>query len=427
MIFASSRLRVRHSVSSVSVFLSLFTIHSSLFRIQCSKFKVGCSLFFLLFLQQTSASIQLAQIDLGALPVGKTTTFNLVLPFSGETQLLTAVESSCSCLEIGKIPETLDIDEQPLKIAFTPTDSGPSEVSLTFTGLGVEDGQPFTQVIPIAVVGIATGEPAQLPAQIQSLSPEALYSKLGGYQVIDVRGSESYQKAHIPGSLEYSLDAFGTLADQFARPVVLVGDGLLSTREAALLEGLDAEEIALFWLDGGLPAWMRKGLPVQGTWPSKVDAATISLQRWLDTGGSVSDWQVVDITGQLQAQQSFFGHTVHAYDSTTNPHMEAFLQNVQEKALRNPNSRGLLVVGDERDLAYPDIEHRMKNSSAVPVYYLSCGHSALSAWLSSARNPATSDPHSYRYTSAGNALSAPGAVPLVRSGRKGGCSSCPGR
>lgn len=419
-----------------SLISNLKILQHSMFSVRCSKFaSVGRSMFgllvilSLLIIQQAAASIQLAQIDLGALPVEKVTTFELTLPFTGEPQLLTGVESSCSCLVVNQFPETLETGENHLKITFKPNDTGPSQVSLTFNGIDVETGEQVAQVAPVAVVGVADTKAAELQEWIQRISPEVLYTKLARYKIIDVRGSEDYKKAHIPGSFEYTLDAFVALADQFKEPIVLVGDGLLSAREVALLGKRGSTESPLFWLVGGLPAWMRQGLPVQGIWPSRVDVSTISLQRWLETGGSSQDWEIVDLNGKSSSQGYFFGRSMRSYDRESYENMGAFLLEVQEDFMRSPDSPGLLVIGDEKGLGHTSVEHNMADFSTVPLYYLSQGDAALPNWLASTRDPHLSVPKSYRYSSAGNRSSASKSSRVIRSsGRRGsGCSSCPGR
>ena len=415
-IFASSRLRVRHSVSSVLVFLSFFILHSSLFL--------------LLLMQQTlaSASIQMESIDLGALPVAKATSMTVNLSFSGDSEWITGVESSCSCLGIDSFPKTMKKGDNYFDITFIPNDSGPAEVDLTIFGLNAQSGEQTSHRIPVSVIGFKAAEPNQLHSQIQSIRPSVLYSQLERYAIIDLRGSESYRHAHIPGSFEYTLDALVARLDRFKKPLVLVSDGLLSDRESRLLEKMsESGLLSLFWLEGGLPIWMRAGLPVQGVWPSTVGAATISLQRWLDSGGASSNWEVVDLTGGAQTQNSFFGHSVHLYESGKDSDLESFLREVQESAAQSPNSSGILIIGDSRGLAYPVIEHSRAVSHDLPVYYLNQGDAAVSGWLASVRNENSSSTQSYVYSSDGNAVFRSSGGLRPRTGRKSGCSSCPGR
>ena len=405
-----------------------------LYVVLCSKFDgrgVKFASFFILLtfaaLNQIWAS-SIKSIDLGALPVERATSIELDLSFSGEPLWVTAIESSCSCLIVEEFSDTMETGNNPLEITFTPNDAGPSEVSLIISGLETASGEQVSYDIPVAVVGVAGSEPVQLQRWVQTIDSAVLHSNLEQYAIIDIRGSGSYKKAHIPGSFEYTLDAFVALSDQFKKPVVLVGDGLFSTYESELLEKRGAvEDRPLFWLEGGLPKWMRKGLPVQGTWPSQVVVSTISLQRWLNTGGLSSDWEIVDLTGDAQRQNAFFGHAVHVYKPDSESNSEAFLLNVQEDVLRSPDSQGVLVIGDAKGLSYPGIEHNRAVSHTVPVYYLNQGNAAVSRWLAAMREVHVSGTKSYVYSSSNNSSSFPVGRSALRTGRKSGCRSCPKR
>lgn len=403
-------------------------------RIQCSTFAVERWMFTALFLlfpfvtctQIWANPMQLESIDLGALPVGETTSLTITVPFAGKSQWITGVESSCSCLVVEQFPETMEPGENAFTIAFTPNDAAPSEVALAISALDAETSQQIAYDVPIAVIGLEVTQSTELPIWIERIDPATLHSKLEQYVLVDIRGSESHRNAHIPNSLEYGLDAFSVLSEQFKKPVVLVSDGLLSAREFALLEKRgEIKGRPLLWLEGGLPTWMRAGLPVQGAWPSRVAVATLSLQRWLETGGLASDWEIVDLTGSAQKQNTFFGHAVHLHASGTD--LGALLLKAQEDILRNTDSKGLLVVGDSRGLSYPGVEHNKAVSHTMPVYYLNQGDAGVSGWLAAARSVHDSDVKSYVYSSSGNTFSAPAGGSALRTGRRSGCSSCPKR
>jgi rhodanese-related sulfurtransferase len=413
----------------------LVRIQNSMFTVHRSKFvRVRRSIFGLLLLSLLpvthiwSSPLQLDPIDLGALPVGKATSFKVDVLFSGDSQWITGVESSCSCLVVEQFPETMEKGENAFDITFTPNGAGPSEVEFTISALNRGSGEQVSYDVPVTVVGVTGAEPAQLQGWVQTINSAVLHSNLEQYAIIDIRGSGSYKKAHIPGSFEYTLDAYVALSDQFRKPVVLVGDGLFSPHESLLLERRGAvEDSPLFWLEGGLPAWMRKGLPVQGTWPSQVLVSTISLQRWLKTGGPLSEWYIIDLTGEVQQQNMFFGHSVYRYKPNTESDLGSFLLDVQEDAMRSLNSEGLLVIGDPGGLSYPDIEHNKAVSHTVPVYYLNQGNAAISRWLATARDVQASGTKSYVYSSGDSTFSASDSGATIRTGSRSGCRSCPKR
>ena len=101
----------------------------------------------------------------------------------------------------------------------------------------------------------------------RALSPEAVRRLAGeGAQVLDVRPSADFGAGHVPGSINVGLGGqfaswSGTLLDP-ARPLVVVADDEGRAREAVMrLARVGLEDVAGY-LDGGLAAWHRAGLPV---------------------------------------------------------------------------------------------------------------------------------------------------------------------
>ncbi|HSN21909.1 MAG TPA: rhodanese-like domain-containing protein [Usitatibacter sp.] len=109
-------------------------------------------------------------------------------------------------------------------------------------------------------------ERAALP-EVDAISVDALRAAIasGGVQVIEVRSSMAYRKAHIPGSAWSIRPRLGEVARRAAgRPVVLVADEPALARIAALdLARAGVGSIAL--LDGGFAAWRSAGNPVEST------------------------------------------------------------------------------------------------------------------------------------------------------------------
>jgi glyoxylase-like metal-dependent hydrolase (beta-lactamase superfamily II) len=126
-----------------------------------------------------------------------------------------------------------------------------------------------------------------------ALAPETVRRLAGeGAQVLDVRAGGDFGAGHVPGATHVGLGGqfaswSGTLLDP-ARPIVIVADDEARVREAATrLARVGLENVAGY-LDGGVPAWHRAGLPL-----SDVPQITVAeLRERLDEGGVL---QVVDV------------------------------------------------------------------------------------------------------------------------------------
>jgi glyoxylase-like metal-dependent hydrolase (beta-lactamase superfamily II) len=133
---------------------------------------------------------------------------------------------------------------------------------------------------------------AELPLPA-ALSPDAARRLAGeGAQVLDVRASGDFGAGHVPGSTNIGLGGqfaswSGTLLDA-ARKVVLVADDEARVREAVMrLARVGLENVAGY-LEGGLAAWRRAGLPL-----AEVPQIPVAeLKRRLEDGARL---QVVDV------------------------------------------------------------------------------------------------------------------------------------
>lgn len=103
-----------------------------------------------------------------------------------------------------------------------------------------------------------------------SLSPQQVRERAErGALVLDVREAGAYGAGHVPGSLNIGLGGqfaswAGTLVAP-ARELVIVADEPLQVEEAALRLARVGLESVSGYLEGGIEAWDRAGLPLQAT------------------------------------------------------------------------------------------------------------------------------------------------------------------
>ena len=229
-------------------------------------------------------------IDLGVLPVGVTVPFTFDLTYAAPEKAVLEIESGCSCLEVTTTPEVLNQDANRIGFTFTPNGSGPAQIDLQFLTLDPSSGETQSYTLPVKVVGFEPSENTSVLDTLRKVQPSEAFQRLGAYQVVDIRGVNAYEKARVPGSFEYSLDSLQAKEDLLSEKVLLVGESVLKQREVVLLKQLAAKATDLVWLQGGMSAWLRQGLPAEGTWPSSAHASMISLSRWLENGASEDQW-----------------------------------------------------------------------------------------------------------------------------------------
>ncbi|HEY8148892.1 MAG TPA: rhodanese-like domain-containing protein [Vicinamibacteria bacterium] len=126
-----------------------------------------------------------------------------------------------------------------------------------------------------------------------ALSPEAVRKAAqAGAMLLDVRASAAYGAGHLPGSLNVGLGGqfaswAGTLVPA-GRLIVVIADDEAGAHEAVVRLARVGLEAVAGYLDGGVAAWDRAGLPL-------VARAQITVDELAARRREVADLQVVDV------------------------------------------------------------------------------------------------------------------------------------
>jgi rhodanese-related sulfurtransferase len=95
------------------------------------------------------------------------------------------------------------------------------------------------------------------------MAPEQVRERAGEVELVDVRLPEEWEAGHIDGAKHIPLDSLSTRAGELdrSRPVVLYcrsGD-----RSSGVADALEASGWDVTSMEGGLVAWVEKGLPIE--------------------------------------------------------------------------------------------------------------------------------------------------------------------
>ena len=126
-----------------------------------------------------------------------------------------------------------------------------------------------------------------------ALSPEAVRKAAqAGAMLLDVRASAAYGAGHLPGSLNVGLGGqfaswAGTLVPA-GRLIVVIADDEAGAHEAVVRLARVGLEAVAGYLDGGVAAWNRAGLPL-------VARAQITVDELAARRREGADLQVVDV------------------------------------------------------------------------------------------------------------------------------------
>ncbi len=113
--------------------------------------------------------------------------------------------------------------------------------------------------------GMTSWREERLPvASIERITVPELHERAGELQILDVRESDEWESGHIAGSRHapyHSLRALPDGLDPVQPVAVICASGQRAAVGASLVQRYGAREV-LHVVDGGVPAWARRGWPV---------------------------------------------------------------------------------------------------------------------------------------------------------------------
>jgi len=187
-----------------------------------------------------------------------------------------------------------------------------------------------------------------LPAPSAPLSPESLISasellalsSLSGLEtpvLVDMRGTEDFQRSHLPESLNMSSSQLKASLHLRDRRLILVGEdhGVLFPIAAQLQKaGFSSVRI----LKDGIPAWQALGAPLIGA--ERGLPVEISPAAFLQTG-SQEGWHVVDLRTKDRPSPVSFPSVRMSQSELQSP------EAIQKLRLRLSPSSKLLILSDQ--------------------------------------------------------------------------------
>ena len=105
----------------------------------------------------------------------------------------------------------------------------------------------------------------EVATESTGLSPEQAAEKIesGEAQLIDVRQDWEWEAGRIPGAVHIPLETLPTRAGEIDRERPVIFQCRTGARSAMATDAFRASGIEAFNLEGGLEAWVEKGLTVE--------------------------------------------------------------------------------------------------------------------------------------------------------------------
>lgn len=280
---------------------------------------------------------------------------------------LRTVESSCECLEVLSFSRNVIAgQEAEFSVRLHTPEVGPVEFGL----LWHVDSESDPRLLLLSAQ-IQPAKPRPYPDHDFLVSAEELLQ--GGTNntlVVDVRSSESYQAAHIPGSVNIPLYQVRTKDFLRSRNITLVNDGYEQER---LLDACnlmrEANFISVHMLSGGLRRWHQLGGALQGSEAARYRGFQLMPSDYFQARYE-SGWLLIDARSSSKAPLPPFFHMPKAvaFTGNTTDFVEALLNIVSEN---NQSHRILVLADQEKD--QESIRHGIEGLPLPPLFFLAGG------------------------------------------------------
>lgn len=212
-----------------------------------------------------------------------------------------------------------------------------------------------------------------------AISVEAVLYRLKRNQpltLVDVRRQQDFDRLHIPGSINIPLYAVKTKTYLKPVRVVLVNQGFNYAELQAECRRLGERGFSVSILDGGLPAWKRKGGQLIGDLFALEDMKTVSSRVFFQAKDDEST-EVVDISRiRSDASTRLFPYATHI------PILHETNRAISELKRLNRKNRPLpsIVIFDENGEQYERAE-KILSRMGIDSFYLQGGAAAYQKYL----------------------------------------------
>jgi rhodanese-related sulfurtransferase len=215
-----------------------------------------------------------------------------------------------------------------------------------------------------------TGElyisPEYVAAQIKTPSSPLL---------VDVRSSKAFEKLHIPGAIHVPLHFIRAKTHLKHAPIVLVNSGFRRKMLIRAVAGLNETGFMVRILEGGLNAWMEKGLPVAGDPFAKSEISMVS-PRDVFAERKEGSFFPLSISG-ADVQSPFSGTIL-----SCSPERDV-VKELKEYLACRPG--GVVLVFSLEGEGYGGFRNRIKKAGIAKVFYLRGGLAAYEGYLEDRR------------------------------------------
>jgi rhodanese-related sulfurtransferase len=214
-----------------------------------------------------------------------------------------------------------------------------------------------------------------------AVTPKVVFYKLKykkGITLIDIRRPQDFKRLRIPASINIPLHFIKSKTFLKPTPVVLVHEGFGYSRLISECRRLKALGFKISILDGGLPAWHRKGGRLVGDLLALNEMLDISPRQFLPES-NYRNLLLIDVSPNRAAESiRTLPHAVHLPDLMHSASLQKSMRQMIE-ARRSRLFQSILVFNNTGE-NYAAIKLMMERKG-IDAFYLQDGLSAYQKYL----------------------------------------------
>lgn len=235
---------------------------------------------------------------------------------------------------------------------------------------------------------------------VQSITVEAVLQKHKAKEdilFVDVRNPQEFKKFHIPGSMNIPLFALKTKVHLKSKPLVLINEG--RSYKDLIAEGatLSRGGFTVSILDGGLRQWQQKKGPIEGDLLAASQIRLISPQV-LSAGMKYENWIFIAVSNpavpekpirnaKAPLERNPVPDGLGPIHNSFSVNEKAFISKIKEIVTYHKEKDFFsLILWDEKENRYPDIERQLQAAGITKVFYLEGGLGAYRSFESRQNN-----------------------------------------
>jgi rhodanese-related sulfurtransferase len=198
-----------------------------------------------------------------------------------------------------------------------------------------------------------------------------------GINLVDVRNREAYNKLRIPGSINVPFYAVKTKSFLKAGESVLINEGYAYSDLESTCLSLRKSGFKVWILAGGLNAWVKSGLPLEGGGLYKRELNKVSAREFF-VEKNYRHWTLINISSPKKKTSETLPGSVYLNKGNGGAFLKGFSK-IMSQNQKDPLALAMIYSDDGKD--YEKVALILKKSRFKNIFFLQGGLEGYNNYL----------------------------------------------